>query len=120
MTTLFYRFKDVPEDRPGGPWWHREFTLPYDVDRWLNDLKPFLEEHVIEDDHDCCDTLDCQRRYPATRTPPGGGQYIERIWMQDCNYQAHGYCNKCGRKHDQNYEEAHGLKDLQKRIGDQV
>ena len=62
MKRLYFWIKSAPSDRPGGPWWYRDFYEdsdcgPYDqkLDSFLADLKPFLRTYAIEDkltDHD--------------------------------------------------------------------
>lgn len=44
MIRLYYRFKNVPVDRPGGPWWYRDFVRPDLARDYLRDVGPFLEE----------------------------------------------------------------------------
>ncbi len=41
MTRVYYRFKGVPDDRPGGPWWHRDFANWREAVDYVRPLAPF-------------------------------------------------------------------------------
>ena len=47
MNYLYYWFKSVPENRPGGPWWIREFELTSEMELFMADMKPFLHAYCI-------------------------------------------------------------------------
>lgn len=39
---LYFWFKGAPRDRPGGPWWYRQFPNEWMLHRFLEDTKVFL------------------------------------------------------------------------------
>lgn len=39
---LYYWFDGAPADRPGGPWWHRDFSKDSERNWFLLVLRPFL------------------------------------------------------------------------------
>ena len=48
---LYYWFKGAPEQRPGGPWWYRDFKAHGEMDAYLKDIEQFLQHaYVIEAD----------------------------------------------------------------------
>lgn len=64
---LYYWIQGAPEDRMGGPWWHREFDDAFERDLFLLDLKPFLHAYCeATDGHICKDSL-CGRDTPPKR-----------------------------------------------------
>lgn len=50
---LYYWISGAPEDRMGGPWWHREFDSATERHLFLEDLKPFLHAYCESYDHTC-------------------------------------------------------------------
>ena len=53
---LFFWFDGAPEDRPGGPWWYRDFLSEEDRDKFIVDTRRFLHIFVI------CDVKDTPYR----------------------------------------------------------
>ena len=49
---VYYWFKSAPEDRPGGPWWYRDFTVLRQAQEFLQAQKPFLKAWAWLDSHD--------------------------------------------------------------------
>jgi len=49
MCRLFFWIAGAPENRPGGPWWYRDFFSDEDRTRFIDDVRRFLHEFV------CCD-----------------------------------------------------------------
>ena len=39
---LYYWFDGAPVDRPGGPWWYRDFSKAEERDWFLLNTRPFL------------------------------------------------------------------------------
>ena len=46
---LYFWFKNVPEDRSGGPWWYRDFNNKLQMDMFLRDAMPFLYKAALLD-----------------------------------------------------------------------
>jgi hypothetical protein len=46
---LFFWIAGAPEDRPGGPWWYRDFMSDEQRDAFLEDVRPFLCRFVLAD-----------------------------------------------------------------------
>ena len=42
MRRLYFWFKGATWDRPGGPWWYRDFESFEEMSRFFRDVKPFL------------------------------------------------------------------------------
>lgn len=64
---LYYWIKGAPEDRMGGPWWHREFDDATERQLFLDDLKPFLHAYCESEDHSC--EPSCGRDTPPSVLP---------------------------------------------------
>jgi len=55
FVTLYYVYKNTPDSRPGGPWWHKTYDLdaPFseaNIDSLLDrkkSLRPFVEKMAI-------------------------------------------------------------------------
>lgn len=46
---LYYWYKNVPEDRPGGPWWYQDFEWEAHLQAFLGEYRPFLHRWAITD-----------------------------------------------------------------------
>ena len=100
---LYYWIKGAPEDRMGGPWWHREFDDAFERDLFLVDLKPFLRAYAESNDHICEGT--CGRDTPPNNIPImrchetpcphcGSGWGVEE-WGESGEFWLH--CHTCDR-----------------------
>lgn len=45
---LYYWIKGVPENRPGGPWWCRDFFSSGERQAYFNDIVEFLHAYCWE------------------------------------------------------------------------
>lgn len=48
MCRYYYWFKGASENRPGGPWWFRDFLCRADLDVFQQDVAGFLHAHTVE------------------------------------------------------------------------
>lgn len=62
MITLWYWIEGAPKDRPGGPWWHRQFDSKAEADTFLSDISSFLHAYAWDEGHVCLEH--CQTCYP--------------------------------------------------------
>ncbi len=42
MVRLYFWIRGAPENRPGGPWWCRDFENIFHRRTFLNDVRPYL------------------------------------------------------------------------------
>lgn len=49
---VYFWFRYVPADRPGGPWWYQDFRGEAERGRFLNNLWPFLHAYALLAGHD--------------------------------------------------------------------
>lgn len=49
MYRLYYWLKNVPEDRPGGPWWYRDFRTKDERLTCFNDIVHMLHDYEFTD-----------------------------------------------------------------------
>jgi len=99
---LYYWIEGAPEDRMGGPWWHREFDDATERQLFLDDLKPFLYAYCESEDHYC--ELSCGRdtppgsaiimRSPAKCPVCGSGWNVEE-WGESGEFWWH--CHNCNK-----------------------
>lgn len=47
MYRIYYWFLGTPADRPGGPWWYRDFSSLWQRIEFLEALKPRLHAYAL-------------------------------------------------------------------------
>lgn len=83
---LYFWIAGAPEDRPGGPWWYRDFMSEEDRERFLDDVRPFLYQYVYSRNEEVPYHVD--KGMLRIQPPPS---------CSDCNDDApHGRCTVCG------------------------
>jgi hypothetical protein len=68
IPTLYFWFIGVPEDRPGGPWWVRDFRSSDERARFFSAMFPFV--------HAYCETMGHEVWDPQNIKPPQGARIV--------------------------------------------
>jgi len=50
MYRLYYWIENVPEGRPGGPWWYKDFNTKDERLRFFNDVQSILYDYEFVDE----------------------------------------------------------------------
>jgi len=75
-TTVYYRYKNAPTTRFGGPWWHRQFATEEEANVFIGCGCELWDEHIAEANHKDCGTVfggRCESEYPKTSPHKGTG-----------------------------------------------
>lgn len=73
MVRLYYWFRHAPENRPGGPWWYRDFTSDDERELFIDDLIPLVKAYCKVDSdlpvHDDLMKIQPPQSWPVMRRP---------------------------------------------------